>query len=53
MRTMGKRPSCKGSGAKPQSRKGSNVPHNKTQELLSFVRQLPVGMAYAPIYAKK
>ena len=25
----------------------------KTQELLAFVRQLPVGMAYAPIYAKK
>ena len=24
-----------------------------TQELLAFVRQLPVGMAYAPIYAKK
>ena len=25
---------------------------NKTQELLAFVRQLPAGMAYAPIYAK-
>ena len=25
---------------------------NKTQELLDFVRQLPVGFAYAPIYAK-
>jgi len=25
----------------------------KTQDLLAFVRQLPVGMAYAPIYAKK
>jgi hypothetical protein len=24
-----------------------------TQELLAFVRQLPVGMAYAPIYARK
>jgi hypothetical protein len=24
----------------------------KTQELLAFVRQLPAGMAYAPIYAK-
>jgi hypothetical protein len=24
----------------------------KTQDLLAFVRQLPVGMAYAPIYAK-
>ena len=24
----------------------------KTQELLAFVRQLPVGIAYAPIYAK-
>jgi len=24
----------------------------KTQDLLDFVRQLPVGMAYAPIYAK-
>jgi hypothetical protein len=26
---------------------------SKTQDLLAFVRQLPVGMAYAPIYAKK
>ncbi len=25
----------------------------KTQELLDFVRQLPIGLAYAPIYAKK
>ena len=25
---------------------------SKTQDLLAFVRQLPVGMAYAPIYAK-
>ena len=25
---------------------------HETQELLAFVRQLPVGMAYAPIYAK-
>jgi hypothetical protein len=25
---------------------------SKTQDLLTFVRQLPVGMAYAPIYAK-
>lgn len=25
---------------------------SKTQELLAFVRQLPVGIAYAPIYAK-
>ncbi|NBS70438.1 hypothetical protein EBT31_16225, partial [bacterium] len=25
---------------------------SKTQELLAFVRQLPVGFAYAPIYAK-
>lgn len=25
---------------------------NKTQDLLAFVRQLPVGMAYAPIYRK-
>lgn len=25
---------------------------NETQELLAFVRQLPVGFAYAPIYAK-
>ncbi len=25
---------------------------NKTQELLDFVRQLPFGFAYAPIYAK-
>lgn len=25
---------------------------DKTQELLAFVRQLPVGIAYAPIYAK-
>ena len=24
----------------------------KVQELLAFVRQLPVGIAYAPIYAK-
>jgi hypothetical protein len=23
---------------------------SKTQDLLAFVRQLPVGMAYAPIY---
>jgi len=28
------------------------VSQNKTQELLDFVRQLPVGFAYAPIYAK-
>jgi hypothetical protein len=26
---------------------------SKTQDLLAFVRQLPVGFAYAPIYAKK
>ena len=26
---------------------------SKTQDLLAFVRQLPVGLAYAPIYAKK
>ena len=25
---------------------------SKTQDLLAFVRQLPGGMAYAPIYAK-
>jgi RecA-family ATPase len=30
----------------------SNMSQSKTQELLAFVRQLPVGMAYAPIYAK-
>ena len=30
----------------------SNMSQSKTQELLAFVRQLPVGFAYAPIYAK-
>jgi hypothetical protein len=31
----------------------SNMSQSKTQELLAFVRQLPGGFAYAPIYAKK